>query len=295
MPNDLDRILPLQTDGSRPPLFCVHAVSGSAYSYAGLARQLGPDQPVYGFEAPGFDNDRAPVRSLTELADEYTAILRAFQPGGYRLLGWSLGGLVAFEMAKRLTASGAQVEALIMIDASLPVAMPLPPEHEILRRFIRDMMGISDETPPEVEAVFAGLPGDLAPGTAFEAVLEAGILPEEMDAELLGDQYAVFHALLEGFYSIDVVGPYPGPAVHILAERSPAEDMRWGRVIPGIREHTVPGSTHHSIWTGQNIVTLTGIVQRILQDADESADAGAPAGEHEEVRESGVKRVGHRA
>src|SRR5689334_23621013 len=204
MPNDLDRILPLQPRGAMPPLFCVHAVSGSAYSYAGLARQLGPDQPVYGFEAPGFDNGRPPVRSLPDLADEYTAILREFHPcQGYRLLGWSLGGLVAFEIAKRLAAAGARAEALIMVDAGLPVPAPLPPEREILGRFIRDMMGRSDETPPEVAAIFSGLPRELAPETAFEAVAGAGILPAEIDTALLAGQYSVFRALLEGFYSID--------------------------------------------------------------------------------------------
>jgi thioesterase domain-containing protein len=270
MPNDLDRILPLQPHGLRPPLFCVHAVSGSAYSYAGLARQLGPDQPVYGFEAPGFDNDRPPVRSLTDLADEYTAILLEFHPvRSYRLLGWSLGGLVAFEVAKRLTAAGARAETLIMVDAGLPVPSPLPPEREVLRRFIRDMMGRSDEAPPEVEAIFRGLPLELTPETAFAAVAEAGVLPAEMDAALLAGQYAVFRALLEGFYSIDITGPYTGPAVHILAEQSPAHDMRWCPVIPRVREHTVTGSTHHSIWTGTNLVTLTGIVRSVLTGADD--------------------------
>jgi len=272
MANDLDRILPLQPGGSMPPLFCVHAVSGSAYSYVQLAQQLGPDQPVYGFEAPGFDNDRAPVPSVTALADEYTAILREFQPGGdYRLFGWSLGGLVAFEMAKRLAAAGAPAKALIMVDSGLPVEMPLPPEREILRRFIRDMMGLSDETPPEVEAIFGDLPRHVAPETAFEAVITAGILPEEIDAALLAGQYGVFRALLEGFYSIDVTGPYGGPAVHIMAERSPAEEMRWSRVIPGIREHTLPRTTHHSIMTGDNLMTLTGIVQGVLVGTNEDA------------------------
>ena len=271
--NDLDRILPLQPDGSMPPLYCVHAVSGSAYSYVELARQLGPDQPVYGFEAPGFDNDRAPVRSVTALADEYTAILGEFQPSAeYRLLGWSLGGLVAFEMAKRLAAAGTPATALIMVDAGLPFALPLPAERELLRRFIRDMMGLSDEAPLEVEAIFAGLPGDVAPETAFEAVIAAGILPAEIDAALLAGQYSVFRALLEGFYSAHVTGPYPGPAVHVMAERSPAEEMRWSRVIPGIREHTLAGATHHSIMTGKQLVTLTGIVKRVL-DARQVAHA----------------------
>src|SRR4051812_13581113 len=107
MAEDLDRIVPLRATGTRPPLYCVHAVSGSAYAYSGLTKLLGADQPVYGIEAPGFDNDRQPVSSLPALADESTEILRAFSlqehgaDGGYRLLGWSLGGILAFEMAKR--------------------------------------------------------------------------------------------------------------------------------------------------------------------------------------------------
>lgn len=262
---DPDRIVALQPNGSRPPLFCVHAVSGSAYSYVELTRRLGTDQPVYGFEAPGFDNDRAPVRSVASLADEYTATLRECHPSvDYRLLGWSLGGLVAFEMAKRLAAAGTPATALIMIDSGLPTALPLPSERDILRRFVRDMMGLSDETPPEVDAVFDGLPGDVAPDIAFDAVIAAAILPDELDAVLLANQYSVFRALLEGFYSAKVVGPYTGPAVHVMAERSPAEEMRWAQIIPGLEQHTLTSTTHHSILTGSHLVTLAGIVRREL-------------------------------
>jgi thioesterase domain-containing protein len=276
MASDLERVLPLQPEGTLPPLFCVHAVSGSAYAYAGLARLLAPDQPVYGFEAPGFDNDRTPVRSLSALADEYTAILHDLHPsGGYRLLGWSLGGLVAFEMVKRLAAAGMPSPALIMVDSGLPVALPLPPERDILRRFIRDMMGLSDQAPPELEAVFHELPAEVLPDVAFEAVVASEILPEELDAELLASQYAVFHALLEGYYSIDVTGPYPGPALHILAERSPAEEMRWTGVIPGLRERVIAGSTHHSIWTGAHLLTITDIVRRELDGTAEAPTEGA--------------------
>jgi thioesterase domain-containing protein len=264
MDNDLDRILPLQTGGAKPPLYCVHAVSGSAYAYAGLARLLGADQPVYGFEAPGFDNDRIPVPSLSALAAEYTATLREFQPeAAYQLLGWSLGGVVIFEMAKRLVAAGAKVSSLILVDAGLPEVMDLPPEGDILRRYIRDMMGMSDQSPPGLEAIFNYWPEEVEPTVVFEAVEEAGILPEEIDADLLANQYAVFRAHLTAFYSVEVTGTYTGPAVHILAAESPAEDMRWDRVAPDLKEHTVPG-THHSIWTGDSLVTMSEIVRQSL-------------------------------
>ncbi|PSL51956.1 thioesterase domain-containing protein [Saccharothrix carnea] len=260
---DLERIVPLHTGGDLPPLFCVHAVSGSAYAYSGLSRLLG-DRPVYGFEAPGFDNDRAPVPSLPALAEEYVEILREFQPEGpYRLLGWSLGGLVAFEMAKRL---GSDVELLFLVDAGMPTVMDLPPERETLVRYIRDMAGTSDQSPPGLDELAAGWPEDPDPETVFEQVEAAGILPEEIDAYVLGDQYAVFHALLEAFYSIEVTGTHAGPSVHVLAERSPAEDMRWGRLLPDLVEHTVPDSTHHSIWTGDALAELARLVRKHLGD-----------------------------
>ncbi|APU15454.1 thioesterase domain-containing protein [Actinoalloteichus fjordicus] len=264
---DLERLVPLRTGGEKPPVFCVHAVSGSAYAYAGLARLLDDDRPVHGFEAPGFDNDRTPVRSLSALADEYTDVLREFHPGGpYLLLGWSLGGLVAFEMAKRLTAAGDVVDQLVLVDAGIPEVTDLPPEQEILRRFVLDMAGTSAESPPGLDELAATWAADVDPDTAFEQVEDAGILPEELDAYLLGEQYAVFRAHLAGFYSIEVTGSHAGPSIHVLAEHSPAEDMRWGRFLPDLVEHTVPGSTHHSIWTGDSLLELSRLVRKRLGD-----------------------------
>jgi thioesterase domain-containing protein len=264
MGNDLDRIVPLQTEGTQPSLYCMHAVSGSAYSYVGLARLLGADQPVYGFEAPGFDNDRPPVRSLPALAAEYTATLREFQPEGeYQLLGWSLGGVLVFEMAKRLVAAGEKVSSIILVDAGLPEVQDLPPEREILRRYIRDMMGMSDESPAALEAIFNDWPDGVEPTLVFQAVEAAGILPEEIDGDLLANQYTVFRAHLEAFYSIEVSGTYNGPTVHILAAKSPMGDMRWGRLAPDLKEHIIPG-THHSIWTGDSVVVMSEIVRQSL-------------------------------
>ena len=259
-----DLVVPLR-EGAGSPLFCVHPVSGSAYAYRGLAGLLHADQPVYGFEAPGFDNDRAPVAVLSRLADEYTSILRAFAPGhGYRLLGWSLGGLMAFEIAKRLCAAGEKVTMLILVDAPRPRVRPLPPERDILLRFVNDMMGTSEqEAAPRVRDLFESWPDPVDPAAVFPLIAAAEILPGEMDAMLLADQYAVFRALLKGFHSIEVTGSYDGDALHILAELSPRDAMNWSRALPGVREITVPG-THYTIWSGKSLVAMSEIVQAAL-------------------------------
>jgi thioesterase domain-containing protein len=272
MPADLDRIIPLAEVGDATPLFCVHAVSGSAYSYAGLANQLSAGQsgaagrPVFGFEAPGFDDDRTPLRSLPALSEEYVATLREFRPDGeYQLLGWSMGGVIAFDMAQRLAAAGVRVARLILIDVGLPWVADLPPEKEIQRRFMGDMMGIAGAPPAALDAVFAGLPDDVGPEVTFAAVEEAEILPEEIDADMLADRFAVFRAHIEALFAFEVTEKYDGPVVHIMSADSKPEYMRWDRVATDLTEHIVPGD-HHSIWTPDRLPAMIGLIRAALLD-----------------------------
>ncbi|HEX7240246.1 MAG TPA: amino acid adenylation domain-containing protein, partial [Longimicrobiaceae bacterium] len=113
-------LVPIQPHGSRPPLFCVHAAAGTVLQYLPLAERLGPDQPLYGLEAlpraAGADVE------LEELAAEYVeAVLAARPEGPFRLGGWSLGGVIAFEMARQLRARGEEVDLLLLLDAFPPL------------------------------------------------------------------------------------------------------------------------------------------------------------------------------
>src|SRR4029450_9655344 len=200
--SDLERIVCPREEGRAVPRVCVHAISGSAYSYTGLVNLLGPDQPVYAFDAPGLDGDRSPVRSLPDLSAEYVNTLREWRPDGeYRLLGWSFGGGLAFDMARRLTAVGADVTRLIMVDAALPWVADLPPEKELQRRFLADLLGIAGASPQALDAVFARHPDNVDATVLFADVEATGALPEEIDAEMLLDRYAVFRAHIEALFA----------------------------------------------------------------------------------------------
>src|SRR5439155_490607 len=73
----------------------------------------------YALQAAGADPGTTPLRTVEELADSYLAALRKVQPHGpYALGGWSFGGFVAFEMARRLRASGEEVAQPVLLDTT---------------------------------------------------------------------------------------------------------------------------------------------------------------------------------
>ena len=115
-------LVTIQIGGSKPPLFCVHAIDGNVLVFQNLARHLDPDQPVYGLQAKGLDGKQAPHTRFEDMAADYIKEIRTVQPEGpYLLAGYSSGGVVAFEMAQQLQAQGQQVELLALIDSYCPV------------------------------------------------------------------------------------------------------------------------------------------------------------------------------
>ncbi|AKJ12990.1 hypothetical protein ABB07_24030 [Streptomyces incarnatus] len=144
-------LLPLRRQGGRPPLFCFPPAAGISWSYQGLLRHLGPDQPVYGLQAHGLTHpDRMPG-SVQEMASAYLEQIRAVQPTGpYHLLGWSFGGLVAHAAAAALQAAGERVALLAVLD-SYPCPSGTGPAPEIDERaFVGLVFGGADPIPDGV-------------------------------------------------------------------------------------------------------------------------------------------------
>ncbi len=119
----LGLLLPIQVEGQRPPLFVVHDGAGEVYYAGPLAAALGGDQPVYGIQPPLFFDADAAESTIEELATRYVAEVRRFRSSGpYLLYGHSLGGLIAYEMARQFQLAGAAVGLLGLGDSSAPPA-----------------------------------------------------------------------------------------------------------------------------------------------------------------------------
>jgi thioesterase domain-containing protein len=114
-------LISIQAGSGGAGLFLIHSVAGEFTWSKYLARRLGPKQAVYAFAAPGLNSDAPFFFSLEAMASVYLRDMRRLQPSGpYMLGGYSMGGVIAFEMARQLQACGEQVRLLVMIDAFAP-------------------------------------------------------------------------------------------------------------------------------------------------------------------------------
>jgi len=167
----LGAILPLHASWQDRPLFCIHPVIGLSWGYAGLLRHLDRKVPIYGLQSQGLRGGVTLPGSIEEIASDYLAKIRRIQPEGpYRLLGWSLGGLIGHAIAAQLEAQGQRVELLGMMD-SYP--------------FVIDKAQSHGDTAQEVKAVLHFL--------GFHKLLRENP-PQTMDelADVLCREYDVF-------------------------------------------------------------------------------------------------------
>ena len=105
---------------TQQPLFLVPGVMGDVLMLAPLAARISTERSVYGLRAYGLAEGERPHRRVEEMAEYQLGQIRKAQPTGpYALAGYSFGGLVAFELARRLVEEGEPVAFLGLIDTGL--------------------------------------------------------------------------------------------------------------------------------------------------------------------------------
>jgi thioesterase domain-containing protein len=115
----LDLVMPIRV-GDGPPLFCAHPVVGLSWCYLALVPHLDARFPLYGLQARGLRRPEPLPSSMTEMARDYADQIRMVQPSGpYHLLGWSLGGDIAFAIAEELEQRGEEIGLLVILDANI--------------------------------------------------------------------------------------------------------------------------------------------------------------------------------
>ncbi|MFF1376346.1 amino acid adenylation domain-containing protein [Streptomyces sp. NPDC058308] len=155
-----DVLLPLHLEGDRAPIFCVHPAGGHSWGYYHLKDHLPPGHPLYGLQARTLLQGAEPPATLSAMAADYVEQLRSVRPRGpYHLVGWSFGGLVAFEMATQLQEQGEEIALLALLDAFPTTAKsgaePVPADEDSMLRMIAANAGYDPEA---ITTVGAGEP-----------------------------------------------------------------------------------------------------------------------------------------
>ncbi len=118
---DWSPLVPIKPTGSKTPLFIVHPMGALVLCYEKLANHLSDDIPVYGIQARGFEPNQYPFDNLPDMAAYYIQAIREQQPEGpYYLAGHSIGGVVAWEMARQLLDAGQEIAFIGLLDSHLP-------------------------------------------------------------------------------------------------------------------------------------------------------------------------------
>jgi amino acid adenylation domain-containing protein len=269
-------VLPLRSAGSRPPLFFVHPLGGSVFSYADLAAALHPEQPLYGIQAPEYAGPDWPrPQSVESIAELYLAELRTVQPEGpYHLGGWCMGGMVSYEMARQLRAAGEGVASLTIVSASIDEPVPL----RYTTSEAAAIIGMFEHKLPVTEAELEAL----GPEARLRHVIQLtqGSRDERPDARsvdelrrLVGLYQRHARALLA--YRDTERAPYRGDVLLIRAEDElfSGWDFGWRRRVDGTLLVDESPGDHYSMLDPPNV----GQIAARLNAAAAGQPGGVPA------------------
>ncbi|MEU0501740.1 amino acid adenylation domain-containing protein [Nocardia sp. NPDC005998] len=258
-----DVVLPLRASGSAEPLFCIHPVSGIAWSFAGLAASLDVDRPIYGVQAPTLAIAAVLPDTIEEWARIYVDAIRSVQPQGpYHLLGWSMGGVFAHEIAVQLQRAGQQVATLAVMDSY----MADPPDERA--------QGAGSPVP--VAELIGGLLGEQAGDLGFDTDVDWDALAERLVE--LPEPFASFgsdrftRVLDTAIHSVVLRNDYRparfhGDVIYFTAALDDATGSIgasiWAEVVHGaLDNHAVP-TTHWRMTTAPGLAEIGKVLTQV--------------------------------
>jgi thioesterase domain-containing protein len=252
------------------PFFCVHGAGGNVLNFRELSRHLGSAQPFYGLQAQGVDGSRPPLETIEEMAALYQPEIERVQPTGPILVGgYSGGGVVALELARRLRDAGRTVPRVILFDTFCPGIEARRPSFStrLARALAEGAEGLSRRATRKLSRHLGELSVELKL-RFFES--QDAPLPFELRDERLTRS---FHASAERYRP----SVYDG-AVTLFRAREVAEvyqhagpRLGWDAYLPHLEIHEIPGD-HNSLVLEPNVQLLTAILRDTLAAAQQPGD-----------------------
>ncbi|MDB9450285.1 non-ribosomal peptide synthetase, partial [Dolichospermum circinale] len=257
-------LVPIKSNGNQPPLFCIHPAGGNVLCYQHLASYLSSEQPFYGLQSVGLNPQNEPHTSIEQMATHYIQELQAVQPHGpYFLSGWSLGGLVAFEMAQQLSCQGEQIALLALLDSySFSVTSQEPEPEEEFARLVELLNEELDlcleqlrELRPEEQLIYV-----------VEQAKQKNLLPQDFDLAQADRLVKIDKLNIQAAKNYKPQY-YSGSIVLFQASETDADaKFTWNKLVENIETYVVPGN-HQNMVEPPHVHTLAQKLQKSLEQA----------------------------
>ncbi|MGY4710009.1 amino acid adenylation domain-containing protein [Mycolicibacterium sp. CBM1] len=287
----LDPVVPLKPAGERPPLFLVHPIGGTVLCYADLASHLPADQPLYALQAAGIEPGTTATDSVPRMAADYLRAIRRIQPRGpYHIGGWSLGGLIAFEMARQLSEAGDELGSVLLLDTmTLRAGTPAEvPAEQLYSFFFAELLWGTAGSVTTLPAIPSSVDSDEAAlDYILAAAVEHGALPGVGSRPLLRRLFGTFRACWRAAAdyrptacALDVTllrasEPLPPTLRHAhdaAGSRYGEAANGWERYVEGRLEvRDVPGD-HLSMVTEPHVAVLATALAAIVDESSRSLE-----------------------
>lgn len=259
---DDDILTPLRRGDAERPLFCIHPVGGNILAYRKLTELLAGCYSVFGIRSLGLRRGEIPLADFPTMVDHYLAAVRKQSPTGpYRLCGWSLGGIIALEMAARMEAEGDPVEVVFMIDSyAQETGGRQVSQVERLAWMARDIVGMGGGGELDVSDL-----GDApdARGRLVERAVATGLLPADVPTEQLERLCRVLDTNLQAMFQHQP-SPYGGKTVLIHACDAPADHPAhpvagWSGIAGDLTHHYVEGD-HYNLLQAPHVRGVSDLI-----------------------------------
>jgi acetoacetyl-CoA synthetase len=267
-----------------PPLFIIPGASGSILELAPLVSELTVPMSVYAIAIKGRNEGESPDERIEDIAQHCISVITAIRANGpYLLMGYSIGGVIALEIARQLNAAGRTVPLTVLL-ASYPSEKiwPLRCHFEVVGRETRaSFHAIANSSwGGGVRHLFDRFGGLLTylVQIFFRLCPSAPVSPGELTATTRRVYVASLTALKN--YR---PAPYEGKVVLVaplekqrLDPESPARV--WQKFSINVEVRSVPGS--HSNMIDANAATaaaeISGLIARARTDQWTPNHAGSP-------------------
>jgi amino acid adenylation domain-containing protein len=259
-------LVPITVAGSDAPLLVVHGAGGHVLFAREVARRLEPPRPVHGLQSTGLYGEAPPLDSIEGMAERYVEAVREAWPSGpYLLAGYCMGGLIAWEMASRLQAAGADVPGLLLMDADATIVAGGSAEGVVeSERFFYDFT-VSPRTDPPPYEVFRALSEQEQVERVLRLWKRDNFIPPDATADFVRNYMAVSRANLAAAGRYHLGRTFVGPVVQLRAQGGDGDDsdLGWSAVAGELDVVPVSG-THFTMFAAEHAGDLARTVDAVL-------------------------------